>query len=130
VTAAGEAATGTIAAVARKAGRPALAGGVAAASIAGAVFAGRALTPSRRRVLGVRVSSPRPGAWGQKLGEAVGSLPKRAPSPSQFDLQGLAGRLTDAGQQVGRVGRQLGRVAADVQRAGEATEQVGRHLSK
>jgi hypothetical protein len=127
---AGSAVGNTVAAAARKAAKPVLAGGVTLASIAGAVAAGRALTPTGRRVLGVTVKPARLRAWAPKAGGGRGSLPKRPPSPSQLDMNLLATRIATAGQRVGRSGKQLSKIAADLQKAGEATEQVGSHLSK
>jgi hypothetical protein len=119
-----------VVAVARKAAKPVLAGGVTVAGIAGAVAAGRALTPTRRKVLGVTVKPARLRAWTPKVGGGLGSLPKRLPSPAHLDMDVLAARIATTGQRVGHSGKQLSKIAADLQKAGEATEQVGKHLSK
>jgi hypothetical protein len=94
------------------------------------VAAGIALTPKRRKMLGVTVSPARLRPRAPKVGGGLGSLSKRVPSPSKLDMDALASRIAATGQQVGRSGKQLSKIASDIQRAGEATERVGKHLSK
>ncbi len=124
--------------VVERAGKPALAGGAAAAAIAGSVALGKALKPKRRKVNLGPVSLPKIGADSlrkigsdnlPKLGSV--SLPNvRIKTPKVMDVDWVGSSLITVGQQVGRTGEQLCKVCTDVQRAGETTERVGKLLSK
>jgi hypothetical protein len=115
---------------AQRAGKPALAGGVAAAGIAGVVAAGKGLRPKRHKVLGVVVPRPKLGLRAPSVGFDLGSLSKRLPTASQLSIDSVADGVTKTGQQVGRTGKRLNKVATEIQKAGETTERVGKLLSR
>ena len=96
------------------AAKPVLAGGAAAAAVAGGIAVGKALRPTRH------VIDLRAVRW-PKL---------RVASPKLPDMNSVAKGVSKAGEQVGRTGEQLSKIAGDIQKAGETTERIAKLLAK
>ena len=120
----------TVAKTTERAGKPALGGAAAAASIATAVAARRSLKPKPRKVLGMPLTRNKFGILTPNGGFDISSLSKNLPSPSKLDIDSVAKGVARTGQQVGRTGQQLSKLGTDIQRAGETTARVGKLLSK
>jgi hypothetical protein len=91
-----------------------MAGGAAAAALAGGVLLKRQLAPKQRKVLGVPVPRPR--------------LNGLVPSGG-LDMKPIAKGISSAGKRASKTSMQLSKLSDDVERVGKTAQKVGDTLS-